>query len=130
MKFTTSQLKSLIKESVKEVMKEHENFKMDFKTPDEAFEWAVENGEASDVSRFAASEEPALALDFALEIDEAPHEDTRKGASKDAYHALQYALHVDKKAHPVTYAGVKEDSKFAKIYAKELGLPKNERYTK
>lgn len=114
MKITKSQLKSLIKESVCEVVREQSQ---PFKTSDEAYFWAKKNG-PSDESRKIASEDPASAYDYAIVFDKKPHDVTREGASKDFRLAYNYAANIDEEPHDVTRKGASQDPETAYRYAK------------
>ena len=150
MKIKTSQLKSLIKESIHEVMKEQAVELKKFTSAEEAYWWALKNDLAlkndaqSDAARNVASKHPEYAFKYARDIDrdshdvtrlgawepmyaflyakdiEGPHDVTRKAASKDPAHAFKYAYHIDKGPHNLTREMASKDPEYAFHYAEHV----------
>jgi hypothetical protein len=94
MRITETQLKKLIRESVKETLGEQKKTTWKPTTPEEAYLAAA--GECQ-------GDEPNLE---AANYPMGPSDFTRNLASKNAHWALLYSMNVDEAPHPVTLKGV------------------------
>lgn len=64
--------------------------------------------------------DPYLAYEYALDVDEGPHHDTRTAASQLPDYAVHYAIYIDKGPHPDTRAGACKLAATASRYATEI----------
>lgn len=90
--------------------------------PQEAYAKAMNAG-GSDMLRAIASADSDAANNYAMFVDESPHEVTRKGASAHPLAAMFYALHVDKGYHEDTATGAAQDPETAVQYHKQICKP-------
>ncbi|MDC1300027.1 hypothetical protein N8Z24_00815 [bacterium] len=61
---------------------------------------------------------PEYAYWFARQVDERPHDLTRKASSENPSYAYQYAWWIDQKKHPVTEQGVQNREDLRENYGR------------